>query len=132
MNQFFKDSLNISGDVAQKKAFGTAIFKFTANQKGDISKIIIYYADDAVLVTPVVEALRKSGRKWLIPDGEKSHDFLVPFVFSFAGPAANKGYMQKAVYESYRNRSPIVPADQVPLDKTTLLPPVMVSYPVSQ
>jgi len=47
MTQFFRDSLTVSPGIIQKKAVGTAVFKFTANAKGVISKIIVYYADDA-------------------------------------------------------------------------------------
>jgi hypothetical protein len=128
MTQFFKDSLTISSDIIQKKATGTAVFKFTANEKGAISKIIIYYADDALLAAPIIEALKKSNHKWIIPDHEKTHDFIIPFIFSFNRPAIEDGKLRKAVYENYVNRKPIISTDQVPLNEATLLPGVVVSY----
>jgi hypothetical protein len=131
MSQFFKDSLVVSPDIIQKKVIGTAVFKFTANEKGAISKIIVYYADDAVLAFPVIDALKKSDRKWVIPSGEKTHDFIVSFIFSFNAPAGDDGYLQKIVYDSYHNRNPIIASDQVPLDMATLLPPVTINYAVT-
>ncbi|MDR3696599.1 hypothetical protein [Mucilaginibacter sp.] len=128
MTQFFKDSLFVSQDLAQKKAIGTAVIKFTANQNGSISKIVVYYADDAILVQPVIDALRKTNHKWIISANEKAHDFIVPFVFTFNPPDNAGSDLQKTVYDNYRNRNPILSKDQVPLDETTLLPPVSVNY----
>jgi hypothetical protein len=132
MTQFFKDSLIISPGIIQKKATGTAVFKFTANEKGAISKIIIYYADDALLAAPIIEALKKSNYKWIIPDHEKTHDFIIPFTISFNRPAIEDGKLRKTVYENYINRKPIISTDQVPLDEATLLPGVVVSYDILQ
>jgi hypothetical protein len=128
MTQFFKDSLYVSQDIVQRKAIGTAVIKFSVNQRGAISKIVVYYADDAQLVQPVIDALRKTNHKWIISSNEKIHDFIVPFVFSFNPPAADNGDIQKALYDNYRTRTPILANDQVPLDVTTLLPPVAINY----
>ncbi|BAU52180.1 hypothetical protein [Mucilaginibacter gotjawali] len=128
MTQFFRDSLNVSQDITQKKAIGTAVIKFTANQNGGVSKIVVYYADDAILVQPVIDALRKTNHKWIISANEKAHDFIIPFVFTFNPPDAAGSDLQKKVYDNYRRRNPIMAKDQVPLDETTLLPPVPVNY----
>jgi hypothetical protein len=128
MAQFFKDSLYVSQDIAQKKATGTACIKFSVNQRGAISKIVVYYADNAILVQPAVDALRKTNHKWVISSNEKIHDFIIPFVFSFNPPDADNGEVQKALYNNYRARAPIQSIDQVPLDMTTLLPPVAINY----
>jgi predicted SnoaL-like aldol condensation-catalyzing enzyme len=132
MMKFFKDSLEVSPEIIQKRATGTAVFKFTADVRGVITKIVIYYADDALLVTPVTEALRRSSHKWIIPDREKTHDFILSFVFSFNAPASAGTELQKAVYDNYSNHNPMVSADQIPLNETTLLPPVLVSYDLAQ
>ena len=132
MAQFFKDSLNVSENIIQKKATGTAVFKFTANERGTITKIVVYYADDYVLTAPIIDALKKSNHKWIIPDREKAHDFIIPFNFVFNSLAGDNPDLQKAVYDNYRNRNPIVTNDQVPLNETTLLPVVVVSYDVAQ
>ena len=128
MNQFFKDSLYVSQDITQRKAMGTVVIKFTARQNGSVSKIVVYYADDAILVQPIIDALRKTNRKWIISGNEKAHDFIIPFVFTFNPPDAAGADLQKTVYDNYRNRNPILSKDQVPLDETTLLPPVSVNY----
>jgi len=132
MDKFFKDSLYVSQAITEKKIVGTAVFKFTASQKGVISKIVVYYADDAVLVQPVIDALRRSNHKWIISSGEKTHDFILPFVFSFTPPAVAARALQKTVYDNYKARSPILANDQVPLDVTTLLPPVSVKYDLQE
>src|SRR5476651_1533577 len=59
-NQFFKDSLQVSPELIKAKASGTAIFKFTADAKGNISKIVVYYADDYLIAQPAIEALKKT------------------------------------------------------------------------
>jgi hypothetical protein len=129
MTKFFKDSLMVSPDIRQQNATGTVIFKFTADTKGGITKIIVYYADDAVLVPSVISALKKSNHKWIIPDSEKLHDFLISFTFNFTAPAG--GDLRKAYYEYYRHHKPIVTNDQIPLDEATLLPPVLVNYTIA-
>ncbi|MDB5156448.1 MAG: hypothetical protein JWR50_1155, partial [Mucilaginibacter sp.] len=109
-------------------ATGTAIFKFTADEKGSIKKIIIYYADDITITPPIIEALKKSDRKWIIPNHEKFHDFIIPFSIRFIPPATGSATLQKAVYNAYTRRKAVVSFDQVPLDMATLLPAVSISY----
>jgi hypothetical protein len=132
MTRFFKDSLVVSPQIIQKKASGLVLFKFTADTKGGISKIIIYYADDAVLVPPIIEALKKSNHKWIIPDKEKFNDFILPFSYSFNPPPPGIKGVQKAVYDFNQSKKPIFSTDQVPLDLATLLPTIMVTYDISQ
>lgn len=130
MVRFFKDSLAVSPEIIRKKATGLVVFKFTADEKGKISKIIIYYADDAVLVQPVIDALKKSNHKWIIPDHEKLNDFIIPVSFRFNTPAVENEAVQKSVYDFNRNRRPIFSGDQVPLDLATLLPAVTINYDI--
>ncbi|HEY8780954.1 MAG TPA: hypothetical protein VIM16_05000 [Mucilaginibacter sp.] len=132
MIQFFKDSLTVSPAIIQKKAVGTVVFKFTADPKGAITKLIVYYADDAILAPPIIEALKRSNHKWIIPNYEKTHDFIIPFTFSFNLPANNNRVLQKTIYDNYRNRKPIISTDQVPLDEATLLPAMVVNYDINQ
>lgn len=128
MTKFFKDSLDVPAELVKVKAAGTAVFKFTADGDGNIKKIIVYYADDANLAKPIIDALRKSNKKWIIPDGEKMHDFILPFSISFLAPATATDKVQKDFYNYYTNRKPIVSFDQVPLDMATLLPTITVNY----
>ncbi len=128
MMDYFKNNIVIGPDFAQKAASGTVIFKFTADQKGTIKKIIIYYADDVLLAQPLIDAIKKSDHKWIIPDNEKLHDFIIPFTVAFNTPAANVAHTQKSLYNFYTGRKPIMSYDQVPLDMATLLPAVTVRY----
>jgi len=128
MTRFFKDSLTVSPEIIQKKANGTAVFKFTADQFGNIKKIIIYYADDYVLVPPLIDALKKSNHQWIIPNHEKLHDFIIQFVIGFNPPATDNAAFDKDFYNFYSQRKPILSYNQVPLDDATLLPTVTVSY----
>ncbi|WP_428328270.1 hypothetical protein [Mucilaginibacter sp.] len=130
MTRFFKENLAASPEIIQKKATGTVIFKFTADIKGTITKIVIYYADDAVLVPPIIEALKKSNHKWIIPDHEKSNDFILAFSYSFNAPETQSAELRKAVYDYITNRKPIFSTDQIPLNLATLLPTVMINYDV--
>jgi len=132
MNQFFKDSLTVSPEIIQKKVIGTAVFKFTADAKGAITKIIVYYADDAVLASPIIDVLKKSNYKWIIPNHERTHDFIIPFSFSFTPPATSNLKLQKALYRNYIARNPIMATNQVPLNEATLLPAVVVNYDILQ
>jgi hypothetical protein len=131
MNAFFRDSLTVSSEMIQKRASGVVIFKFSADEKGRISKMVIYYADDAILAGPVIDALKKSNHKWIIPDHEKSHDFIMPFNFSFNAPPSATPGVQKAVYNFNIHRKPIFSTDQVPLDLATLMPAVMINYDIT-
>ncbi|MDB5118281.1 MAG: hypothetical protein JWQ79_3773 [Mucilaginibacter sp.] len=128
MTHFFKDSLIVSPQIIQKRATGTAVLKFTADEKGVIKKVIIYYADDLILTQPIIEALKKSNRKWIIPDHEKFHDFIIPFTINFNPPAVANLSLQKAAYNFYIHRKPVLTYDQVPLDMATLLPTIVVNY----
>jgi len=128
MTRFFKDSLQVGSEIIAKKATGTAVFKFTADINGNIQKIVIYYADDYLLTMPIIQALKKSTQKWIIPNKEKFHDFIIPFSISYNSPATGDADIQKAAYEFYRQRKPITAKDQIPLNAATLLPTVVVKY----
>ncbi|MBB6130318.1 hypothetical protein [Mucilaginibacter lappiensis] len=132
MTRFFRDSLKVTQDIINKKATGTAVFKFTADEKGTIKKIIVYYADDYVLTLPIIEALKKSNHKWVIPDHEKFHDFIIPFSISFNPPAMASNATMKDAYKFYSQRKPIISYNQVPLEYATLLPTVIVSYDIPE
>ncbi|AYL98669.1 hypothetical protein [Mucilaginibacter celer] len=132
MNRFFKDSLVVSPEIMKKKATGTAVFKFTADDKGTIKKIIVYYADDAILVVPIIDALRKSNHKWIIPDHEKLHDFILPFSISFNASANTSNATIKQAFEYYSQRKPIISYNQVPIETATLLPTVLISYDLTE
>jgi hypothetical protein len=131
MIRFFKDSLVISQDIIQKKTAGMVMFKFTADDQGNIKKTIIYYADDAILAIPVIEAIKKSNHKWTIPNHEKVHDYVVPFYIRYNLPEDPDARLQKAAFDNYRNKRPILPNNQIPLDMATLLPAVTISYDVA-
>jgi hypothetical protein len=128
MTRFFKDSLQIGDDIKAKKATGTAVFKFTADINGNIQKIVIYYADDFLLTMPIIQALKKSTKKWIIPNKEKFHDFIIPFSIGYNTPSSGEAEVQKAAYDFYSTRKPIVANDQIPLNAATLLPTVIVKY----
>lgn len=130
MTRFFTDSLKVSPEIVAKKATGMAVFKFTADVSGNISKIVIYYADDYLLTLPVIEALKKSSKKWIIPNKEKFHDFIIPFSINFNKPTTGVADVQKAAYAFYKVRKPIIAKDQIPLNAATLLPTVVVQYDI--
>lgn len=131
MNHFFKDSVIVSQPLVKNRASGTAVFKFTADENGAIKKIIIYYADDIALTQPLIEALRRSNKKWVIPNHEKLHDFIIPFSINFNPPAVPSSAFNKAVYNYHVRRKPVVSYDQVPLDEATLLPAVSIKYDIN-
>ena len=131
-NKFFKDSLVVSPEIVKAKAAGTAVFKFTSDDKGTITKIIVYYADDAILAKPIIDVLRKSNKKWVIPDGHKAHDFILPFSISFNAPPATDNTTQAEFYKYFLSRRPIVAYDQVPLDEATLLPAINIKYDIGE
>jgi len=128
MNRFFTDSLTITPDIKQKRATGTAIFKFTADLNGVVTKIIIYYADDYVLTTPLIDALKRSSRQWIIPDNEKQHDFIIPFSINFNPPATGGAETAQQAYKYYKQRHPILSTNQIPISTATLLPTVVINY----
>jgi hypothetical protein len=129
MMDFFKKNVTIPEEIKKTKATGTAVLKFTADQKGAIQKIVVYYADDYVIAIPFIDALKKSDRKWIIPDDEKLHDFLISFTVNLEMPAGKaSAATQKQVYESYRQRKPVWASNPIPLDMTTLLPGIITIY----
>ncbi|TEW65336.1 hypothetical protein [Mucilaginibacter phyllosphaerae] len=128
MKSFFKNNLVVSPDIINNKAAGVAVIKFTADVDGNLSKLVIYYADDYLLTIPAIEALKKSTKKWIIPNKEKFHDFIIPFSISFNNPATGVAYVQSEAYEFYKRRRPIIANDQIPLNAATLLPTVVVKY----
>jgi len=130
MTRFFKDSVTMTPDVIAKKATGSAVFKFTADINGNISKIVVYYTDDLILTPPIIAALKKSKHKWIIPNHEKVHDFIIPFSIRFNIPLTGNAAVQKAYYEFYLHHKPVLATDQIPLNDATLLPTVEVFYDV--
>lgn len=132
MKHFFKDSVIVSPQLVKSRANGTAVFKFTADESGIIKKIIIYYADDISLTEPLIEALKRSNKKWVIPNHEKVHDFIIPFSINFNTPAIPTAALTKANYNYHIRRKPVVSYDQVPLDEATLLPAVSINYDINQ
>ncbi len=132
MTQFFKDSIIVSPAIIKSRANGNVVFKFTADDKGIIKKLVIAYADDAVLAPPLIEALKKSSYKWVIPDHEKSHDFIITFAVGFTPPLTTTPVLQKALYNFYTKRKPIISVNQVPLDNATLLPTILVNYKIEE
>jgi len=128
LNRFFADNIVITPDLKAAKANGMAIFKFTADDKGVISKIVVYYADDIILTGPIIEALKKSNRKWIIPNHEKFHDFILPFTINFNIPTTGNGAVQSAYYEFFLHHKPVNAPDQIPLNEASLLPAVIIKY----
>lgn len=128
MIDYFKQNVVLSADLMQKAASGTAVIKFTADQNGTITKIIVYYADDVQLAQPVIEALRQSNHKWVIQDKEKLHDFVISFNIGFNLPANSTAGMQKTIYNYFTSRTPVLTYNQIPLDMATLLPSVTITY----
>lgn len=128
MMDFFKKNVVISEDIKNRKATGTAVLKFTADVKGGIQKIVVYYADDYTIAIPFIEALKKSDHKWVIPDDEKLHDFVISFTVNYTMPAKASAAIQKQVYESYKQRKPVWASNPVPLGVTSLLPAIITTY----
>lgn len=129
MMDFFKKNVVIPDDVKKRYATGTAVLKFTADQKGVIQKIVVYYADDYIITLPFIDALKKSNRKWVIPDDEKLHDFIISFTVNLDAPTGKaSAATQKQVYDSYRQRKPVWASNPIPLDMTTLLPAIITTY----
>ncbi len=128
MMTYFKDNIVIPESLKKIKATGTAVLKFTADQKGSIQKIVVYYADDYSITVPFIEALKKSDRKWVIPDEEKVHDFVISFTVNLLPQTKVSAAVQKQVYDAYQQRKPIFATNQVPLDMATLLPAIITTY----
>ncbi|MBS1525366.1 MAG: hypothetical protein JST19_06945 [Bacteroidetes bacterium] len=132
MAQFFRDSVKLSPEIMKVRASGIVIFKFSADEKGAIKNVVIYYADDVALASPLVDALKKSSHKWIIPFKEKEHDFVIPFQVKFTAPEKESEAEQAAMYTYYKMRKPIIARDQTPLYSATLLPTVIVNYGPAQ
>ncbi len=132
MTRFFNDNVIVPKDVVKKRVAGTVIFKFTADENGALSKIVVYYADDLALTPFIVEALKKSSSKWIIPAKEKFHDFILPFSIRHNTPATGVAEVQKSHYDFYKNSKPFVSADQIPLNEASLLPTIIINYDVAQ
>ena len=128
MMQFFKDSVTVSQHIKLSKASGTVVFKFSADEHGDVKNLVIYYADDAVLASPLIDAMKKTAHKWIIPDKEKLHDFIIPFLIRFKGTENDNIETTTAMHNFEVKRKPIVARDQIPLNQATLLPAVTISY----
>lgn len=128
MMTFFKDNVVIPENLKKMKATGTAVLKFTADQKGTIKKIVVYYADDYSITVPFIDALKKSDRKWVIPDEEKVHDFVISFTVNLLPQTRVSTAVEKQVYDAYQKRHPIFATNEVPLDMATLLPAIITTY----
>lgn len=132
MTRFFKDSVSVPKALIKKRATGTAIFKFTADENGVLSKIVIYHADDLALTPFIIEALKRSSKKWIIPNKEKFHDFILPFLIRHNTPTTGVTEVQKTHYDFYKNSKPFTAADQIPLNEASLLPTIIINYDVTQ
>jgi hypothetical protein len=132
MMSFFKDSLVISQALIDNKAYGIVVFKFTADAPGRISKMVVYYADDPILIQPVIDVIKKSNKRWTIPQGELSNDYLITFSFAFNPPAAPSADLQAAVYDYNINRRPISLGNESLLDNGILLPTIVINYDIPQ
>lgn len=126
--QFFKDNLAVSPQIIKAKASGTAIIKFSADSKGFITSIVIFYADDYLLTQPATDALRRSNGKWVIPKEVESYDFVLQFTYSYKPEGAVKPAALKAILDFQQQHRPIIATNQVPLNYATLLPTVVVNY----
>lgn len=128
MMQFLKNNFIPTDDIKQHHAAGNVILKFTADPKGAIKKVIVYYADDISLAQPVADLIRKTDKKWIIFEGEKVHDFIVTFSIGFNEPVTGTAAAYKAYTAWYSKRSPVLTNNQIPLDMATLLPTVSLKY----
>lgn len=127
---FLKDSLVVSQDIIQRKATGVVVFKFTSDELGKITKMVVCYADDPVLVPPVIDVIKKTAHKWVLPDGEKTGDFIVTFSYNFNPLPIESAEINKAVYDYATTRKPIISENQFLLDDGNLLPAIMVNYDI--
>lgn len=130
MTDFFRDSVVVTQTIIHKRATGVVILKFSSDLQGNIGQAIVYYADDAILVAPVIEAIKKSNHKWIIPNREKSHDFIISVSIRYNLPDTDDSAIVKAAMENYRNKRPIFSNNQVPLGVATLLPAVTINYDI--
>jgi hypothetical protein len=126
MMNFFGEHLKTTPLIAENAATGLVVMKFTADQKGKIIKMIVYYADDAILTEPIVNVLRQTNGKWIVPANEKSYDFIIPFSIQI-NPSSNK-HVETQMFNFYKAKQPIISVDQIPLNMVTLLPTIKLSY----
>ncbi|GAB3923715.1 hypothetical protein [Mucilaginibacter myungsuensis] len=125
MADYFTNTVNATELMKQRGAYGLVIMKFTADNKGSIIKMVVYYADDASLPEPVIAAMKGTNGKWIIPAKEKSYDFIIPFSINLDGPIEASA---KPMFDFYNSRQPITTKDQVPLNTVSLLPTVQIKY----
>jgi len=125
MIKFFGDNLRATPMIIKNAATGMVIMKFTADQKGNVIKTIVYYADDPQLIEPVVAVLKQTSGKWIVPSGQKSYDFIIPFNIEASAASKEK---EEALVQFYKSRQQILTSDQVPLNMVTLLPSIKLSY----
>jgi hypothetical protein len=125
MYDYFADNIKVTDLIKQKAATGLVMVKFTSDEKGSIVKMVIYYADDASLAEPIVKALKATNGRWIVPAGQKTYDFIIPFSINIT-VADDKA--SAAMLQYYNTRQPIVATNLVPLDMVSLLPIVQVKY----
>jgi len=125
MMDYFTNNFAPTDFIKYKAASGTVVMKFTADDKGNIIKMVVYYADDAGLAEPVINMLKGTNGKWIIPAKTKSYDFLIPFTINIDAPGNRAARPMLAFYNS---RAPIAAADQIPLNVVSLLPAVQLKY----
>lgn len=125
MNDYFTKTIIPTAAIKYRAASGTVVMKFTADEKGSIIKMVVYYADDASLAEPIIKALKGTDGKWIVPDKQKTYDFLIPFSISIASPTAKAS---RVMLQFYNSRNPIVATDQIPLNLVSLLPAVQIKY----
>ncbi|QKJ31856.1 hypothetical protein HQ865_19510 [Mucilaginibacter mali] len=125
MTDYFTANVIPTAAIKYRAASGTVVMKFTADEKGSIIKMVVYYADDASLAEPIIKALKGTNGKWIIPDKQKTYDFLIPFSISIDAPTTKAS---KAMLQFYNSRSPIIATDQIPLNLVSLLPTIQIKY----
>lgn len=128
MFRFFKENLKVSPEIMKAKASGAAIIKFSAEKKGMLTSIVVYYADDYLLTQPAIDALRRTNGKWDMPAEVDSYDFVIQFVYNYKPTGVIKSATSKAILDYYQHHKPIVAPNQVPLKHATLLPTIVVDY----
>jgi len=122
---YFTNNIAVTDLIKEKAASGVVVMKFTADEKGSIIKMVVYYADDVILTQPIIAALKGTDGKWIVPAKQKFYDFLIPFAINIDQPTTKA---TKAMLAYYNSRNPIVATDQIPLNLVSLLPTVQVKY----
>jgi hypothetical protein len=125
MSDYFTNNVAVTDLIKLKAASGVVVMKFTADEKGSIIKMVVYYADDVILTQPIIAALKATDGKWIVPIKQKFYDFLIPFSINIDAPTAKAS---KAMLAFYNSRNPIVAKDQIPLNLVSLLPTVQIKY----